>query len=190
MGPLSGESLWWPVDSPHKVSKTPSVFPCHGVIMNKHVGDLCISHIRLIQAFHYNDVIMGAIASQITSLTIVYSIVYSDADQRKHQSSASLVFVRGIHRDRWIPRTNGQLHRKYSIWWRHHAVRRGEYELTIVQITFHVSHPLQANMHRKGNKRNLLAGSSNCLFTVKYISRMIQTDLTWLWQAVPWTNMD
>ena len=47
---------------------------------------------------HYNDVIMGAIAFQITSLTIVYSIVYSDADQRKHQSSASLAFVRGIHR--------------------------------------------------------------------------------------------
>ena len=47
---------------------------------------------------HYGDVIMGAIASQITSLTIVYSIVYSDADQRKHQSSVSLAFVRGIHR--------------------------------------------------------------------------------------------
>ena len=40
---------------------------------------------------------MSTIASQITSLTIVYSIVYSDADQRKHQSSASLAFVRGIH---------------------------------------------------------------------------------------------
>ena len=38
---------------------------------------------------------MGAIASQIASLTIVYSTVYSDADQRKHQSSASLAFVRG-----------------------------------------------------------------------------------------------
>ena len=47
---------------------------------------------------HYSDVIMGAIASQITSLTIVYSSVYSGADQRKHQSSASLAFVRGIHR--------------------------------------------------------------------------------------------
>ena len=57
---------------------------------------------------NYTDVIMGAIASQITSLTIVYSTVYSDADQRKHQSSASLAFVWGIHRDRWIPRTNGQ----------------------------------------------------------------------------------
>ena len=41
---------------------------------------------------------MGAIASQITSLTIVYSTVYSGADKRKHQSSASLAFVRGIHR--------------------------------------------------------------------------------------------
>ena len=41
---------------------------------------------------------MGSIASQITSLTIVYSIVYSGADQRKHQSSASLAFVWGIHR--------------------------------------------------------------------------------------------
>ena len=41
---------------------------------------------------------MGTIASQITSLTIIYSTVYSDADQRKHQSSASLAFVRGIHR--------------------------------------------------------------------------------------------
>ena len=47
---------------------------------------------------HYGDVIMSAIASQITSLTIVYSTVYSDADQRKHQSSASLAFVRVIHR--------------------------------------------------------------------------------------------
>ena len=41
---------------------------------------------------------MGAIASQITSLASVYSIVYSDADQRKHQSSESLAFVQGIHR--------------------------------------------------------------------------------------------
>ena len=47
---------------------------------------------------YYNDVIMGAIASQSTSLTIVYSTVYSGAHQRKHQSSASLAFVRGIHR--------------------------------------------------------------------------------------------
>ena len=47
---------------------------------------------------HYGDVIMGAISSQIISLTIVYSTVYLDADKRKHQSCSSLAFVRGIHR--------------------------------------------------------------------------------------------
>ena len=47
--------------------------------------------------YHDNDVIMSAMASQITSLTIIHSTVYSCADQRKHQSSASLAFVRGIH---------------------------------------------------------------------------------------------
>ena len=47
---------------------------------------------------HYDDVRMGAMASQITSLTIVYSTVYSGADQSKHQSSASLAFVWGLHR--------------------------------------------------------------------------------------------
>ena len=47
---------------------------------------------------HYNGVIMSAMASQITRLTIVYSTVYSGADQRKHQSSGSLAFVRGINR--------------------------------------------------------------------------------------------
>ena len=40
---------------------------------------------------------MGAMVSQITSLTIIYSTDYLGADQRKHQSSASLAFVRGIH---------------------------------------------------------------------------------------------
>ena len=41
---------------------------------------------------------MSTMVSQITSLTIVYSIIYSGADQRKHQSSSLLAFVRGIHR--------------------------------------------------------------------------------------------
>ena len=49
-------------------------------------------------ATHYIDIIMTMMAAQITSLTIVFSIVFSGADQRKHQNSASLAFVRGIHR--------------------------------------------------------------------------------------------
>ena len=47
---------------------------------------------------HYCDVIMGTTTSQIISLVIVYSTVYSGADQRKHQSSASLAFAWGSHR--------------------------------------------------------------------------------------------
>ena len=71
---------------------------------------------------HYIDIIMTTMASQITSLTVVYSTVYSDPDQRKHQNSASLAFVWGIHRDRWIPRTKGSYTEYVSIWWRHHAI--------------------------------------------------------------------
>ena len=49
---------------------------------------------------HYDGVIMSAMMSQITSLTVVYSTVYSGTNERKHQSSASLAFVQGIH---WWP---------------------------------------------------------------------------------------
>ena len=53
-------------------------------------------------------------ASQITSLTIIYSTVYSGADQRKHQSSASLAFVRGIHRGPVNSLHKGPVTRKMS----------------------------------------------------------------------------
>ena len=54
---------------------------------------MCLWYWHLTVILHYNDVIMGSMASQITSLTFLYSAVYSGADQRKHQSSASLAFV-------------------------------------------------------------------------------------------------
>ena len=47
---------------------------------------------------HYSEVIMGMMVSQIACLVIVYSTIYTGTDQRKHQSSMSLAFVRGIHR--------------------------------------------------------------------------------------------
>ena len=83
--------------------------PYSGMVTNRNrhnwPGDFSVLLLRscldtVLTKTHYNDVTMGTIASQITSLTIVYSTVYSDADQRKHQSSASLAFVRGIH---WGP---------------------------------------------------------------------------------------
>ena len=52
----------------------------------------------LIVCKHYSDVIMSGMVSRITGVLIVYSTVCSGADQRKYQSSASLAFVRGIHR--------------------------------------------------------------------------------------------
>ena len=53
---------------------------------------------NLILMSHNSDVIMNAVPSQITSLTVVYSSAYSGADERKHRGSVSLAFVRGIHR--------------------------------------------------------------------------------------------
>ena len=52
----------------------------------------------VVMSRHYSDVLIGAMVPQITSITFVYSTVYSGADQRKQQSSALLAFVRGIHR--------------------------------------------------------------------------------------------
>ena len=59
---------------------------------------------------------MGTMASQVTSLTIVYSTVYSGTDQTKHQSSASLAFV-------W---------ENFSIWWCHHAVHGHWYYFRLI----------------------------------------------------------
>ena len=61
---------------------------------------------------HYDDVMMRAKASEITSRTIVYSTVYSGTDERKHQSSTSLAFVRGIHRWPVVPPHKGPVTRK------------------------------------------------------------------------------
>ena len=79
---------------------------------------------------HYFDVIMGAMASQITSLTVVHSKVHSGADQRKHQSSASLAFMRGIHR-RPVnsPTQMASNAENDSIWWSHHEDWNGPQQI-------------------------------------------------------------
>ena len=63
-----------------------------------HVPNSCWQSLVLHHLVHYCDIIMNAMTSQIASLIIVYSTVHSGPDQRKHQSSASLAFVWGIHR--------------------------------------------------------------------------------------------
>ena len=71
---------------------------------------------------HYNDIIMRAVASQITSVSIVYSTIGSGTNERKHQRSASLAFIREIHR--WpvnSPHVRPVTRKNVSIWWRHHV---------------------------------------------------------------------
>ena len=76
-----------------------NITPRNALVSETTTGDLGISSLNFsLKQTHYRDVIVGALASQITSLTIVYSTVYSDADQREHQSSTSLAFLRGIRR--------------------------------------------------------------------------------------------
>ena len=72
-------------------------FQCHNIIIS-----MCST-----KSLHYTDFIISLMASQITSLTIVYPTVYSRTDQRKHQSSVSLAYVREFTWDQWIPRTKG-----------------------------------------------------------------------------------
>ena len=74
-----------------------------------------------IRRSHYGDVIMSAIASQITSLTIVYSTVYWGADQRKHQSSASLASVRNSPVTEEFPEQKANNAENVSVWRRHHG---------------------------------------------------------------------
>ena len=66
--------------------------------MYRIIQDICIQDFFhfWVNSGHYINVTMTTMASQITSLTVVYSIVYSGQGQRKHPGSASLAFVRGI----------------------------------------------------------------------------------------------
>ena len=87
-----------------------------------HRNITCVSMYIYKHYDHNYDVIMGAMASQITSLTIVYSTVYSGAHQRKHPSSASLAFVRGIHRGPGNSPHKWLVTRKmFPFDWRHHV---------------------------------------------------------------------
>ena len=69
-----------------------------GMLILSGVSLLLTTAVPVNSGNNYNDVIMRLMASEITSLTIVYSTVYWGPDQRKHQNSPSLAFVRGIYR--------------------------------------------------------------------------------------------
>ena len=73
--------------------------------------------------FHYGDVIMGAISSQITSLTIVYSTFYSDADKKKNiKAPRHLLLCGEFTGTGQFPAQMASNAENVSIWWRHHAM--------------------------------------------------------------------
>ena len=73
---------------------------------------------------HYSDVIMSAMASQISGVSIVCSAVCSGADQRKLHSPASPAFVRESTGDRFFPSQNASSAEEVSIWWCHRDQRK------------------------------------------------------------------
>ena len=79
---------------------------------SKHAWNLWLHYNAYLMVYHHNDVTMGAKASQITSLTIVNSIVYSDADQRNLKALRHWSLCAEFTGDRSIPHTNGQLRGK------------------------------------------------------------------------------
>ena len=104
---------------------------------------------------HYCDVIMSAMASQITGFPIVCSTVCSGADQRKPRSSASLTFVRGIHTAHVF------------IWWRHHVDKPIGKSLSIA--TYHwysttVWNPFLRYVNIQ--LTNLIEVDENCKYTI------------------------
>ena len=152
---------------------------------------------------------MTTIASQITSLTVVYSTVYSDADQRKHQSSASLAFVWGIHRDRWIPRTKDQLRGKCFHLMTSSCKHKGPYSYFMkspqsnTRIKFHHDvicfsiYSVRSNSSRKhfspgrqtfDNVLALFVLLTTCLFIYDFGSLMsykpLNTRLCYIWENV------
>ena len=141
-----------------------------------------------LSSLHYSDAIMAAMASQITRLSIVYSTVYWGADQRKYQSSASLAFVRGIHRwpvnsphkwpvtrkmfplddvimdKRWI----GDILDKYSMTKWQHDNYIGHTVLLLIAPKYHC----------RANKRGPLLGQADllsCYFPILYTHTPIVT---------------
>ena len=114
-GSLWGESTekWWIGFAMEQLT-----FP---LLTNSRVAGKLIRHYAHVASLHchYSDVTMSAMASQITGIMIVYSTVCSGVDQRKHQSSASLAFVRGIHQCPVNSPNSGA--DNVSIWWHHHG---------------------------------------------------------------------
>ena len=123
---------------------------------------------------------MGAMASQITSLQIVYSAIYSDTDERKHQSSASLDLVRGIHRWPVNSPHKGQVTRKIFTF---DDVTMSRKILTSLNLCFFSSSCISFNAHlntklqfKMTNPLHILHGLTE---DTLHIRKLYTTDCEW-----------
>ena len=153
------------------------------VVLCKLILRGCLRCLQVLLA-HYDAVIMTTISSQITSLTVVYSTVYSDADQRKHQSSASLAFVWGIHRDRWIPRTKGQLrgkcfHLMTSSWHIRRAPVRCFSDIVwlVLRIRCHTPQQYEPKQLCMSDTR-----SGSCIAIINSVAQLFLSDYILFWE--------
>ena len=151
----------------------PKIFPRSPMKFTGSHGNIQRSRTSLQFTHHYSDAIMGPIASQITSLAIVYSTVYPGADQRKHQNSASLAFVRWIHR---LPVTSPHK-------W---PVTRKMFPFDDV-IMLHITHPLSVSSCIKMKVQSF---SSHMILTIDWVRanwKIIWTlvrIILWMWDPL------
>ena len=93
---------------------------------------------RKVRHLHYNDVIMSAMASQITSLTIVYSTVFFQVQIKENIKAPRHWPLCGeFTGDRWIPAEKTSNAENVSIWWRHHVhqnLRREPFVLALLKL--------------------------------------------------------
>ena len=132
---------------------------------------------------------MSTMASRITSLTTVYSTVYSGADQRKHQNSASLEGNSPVTGE--FPAQRASNAENVSIWWRHH-VYWDNWNPSSLSPRRQTVHTVHAQCHGwPGDARNqrnsrhciglVLHGWENyCVITaLDWGSHSLDSDVTW-----------
>ena len=146
---------------------------------------LCLNNLtpyKRICSEHYSGVIMSAMASEITSVLIVCSTVCSGADQRKHQSSASLAFVRGIHqRPVDSPHKGASKAENVTIWWRHH-------EKSVTDCPDFILFILSLNVGCHDKTAHKITQSFHLIFLsilrnkIRHANSMWQSDVIWPWR--------
>ena len=123
--------------SPRPVTRSLNVFLSapekNGWVNNRDAGDLrhhrshfdatvINSQTFIILAVHYNDVIMGPLASQFTSFAIVYPIVYSDADKKTSKLLVTGLCAGNSPGTGEFPAQMASYAENVTIWWHHHVI--------------------------------------------------------------------